>query len=437
MIIHPPELERHAGHTIVFSKIELSRARDHFPEVLWFRVPDRFAQHISLQGDTFLVPGLIAAMRLKEDLEVRGSVSPRLAYHLDEYQHLLHFRLPGILAPVDIHYRDLKPLGASPAAAGTLFSGGVDSFFTLWKHLPKNQPIPEYRITHALFVLGFDIPNRDKVKYQQLFNRYQGVLDQINVALIPLETNLLSVNVPRLKLVRFDGALLIGAAHLLGGLFGKFFIPSSTDYSMGKTWASVSGAEEGKAWISASDALADPFLSADTLSVLHHGSVYPRAEKIKALSDWELAQGHLRVCPTSPFPDGPLNCSRCEKCLRTMIPIYALGKMDRFKTFPRPVRSNWDSLRWARKCNPALGITRGTLGFIREQKPDLVPYVALAFLAGYLRAWSLRLVPKFLRRWLGRFGYFIDPLAQEGVFDDEEVQGIIQRKPRTQPGFDD
>src|SRR5512133_1660 len=165
MIIHEPELLKRDDHTIVYSRIELRHPPANFPEFLWYKFPDKYIKYLSLQSDAFLIPGLLAGMHFQEDIEVRGPVSPRLAYYLAEYQHLLNFRMPKALTPVDIKYSQLKPLQGKPVAVGTTFSGGVDAFFTIWKHIPQNQINSEYQITHALFILGFDILNKEKNSY--------------------------------------------------------------------------------------------------------------------------------------------------------------------------------------------------------------------------------------------------------------------------------
>jgi hypothetical protein len=416
MIIHQPEIVEHNDHTIIYSKVELRRPRENFPDYLWFRVPNQFAQHLSLQSDAFLIPGLLAGMHFQEDIEVRGTVSPRLAYHLSEYQYLLHFRMPNAVSPVNIKYAHLEPLQAKPTAVGSTFSGGVDSFFTLWKHLPQNQPITDYHITHALFILGFDILNNDRDRYHALFSRYQNALKQINIELLPLETNLVSVIIPRMRFAHFYGPVLIGAAHVFGNLFKHFFISSSSDY-----W-------QIKSWTSSSDPTSDPLLSTDTLDIMNYGATHRRVEKIKEISDWKLAQKHLRVCPPNGLDIEILNCSRCEKCVRTMIPIYALGKMKDFSTFEKPFTSNLDGLRWARKFDHSKRFVKEIVPFVRKHKPDLIPWLRVAALAGHLRYWSLKLIPKLVRGWMKRFGFFVDPLVQKYAFENPGVSEFIRSK---------
>ena len=416
MIIHEPEFLKKDDHTIVFSRIEMRHPIVNFPDALWYRVPDRFSQYLSTQSDAFLIPGLLAGMYFQEDIEIRGTVSPRLAYNLNEYQYLLNFRMPKAVTPVEIKYDQLTPLLANTEAVGTTFSGGVDSLFTLWKHLPKNQPYTDYQITHALFILGFDILNADRQKYQSVYSGYSEALKQINVELITLETNLVSLIMPRMRFVHFYGPVLIGAAHVFGKLFNKFLIPSSRDYWQLQTWTS------------SSDPTTDPLLSTESLEIIHHGAAYRRVEKIEAISDWKLSHDYLRVCQSAKPDDRMMNCSRCEKCVRTMIPIYALGKMDKFKTFVKPFTSNRQILWWARKFDPSKSYVDELFLFIRRIKPNLIHWLRAAALLGFIRYTLLKLIPKPIRQRLHRFGYFVDHLAAENAFENPAVSDLIRSK---------
>lgn len=421
MIIHQPELHRHNDDIIAHAKIELRQPQADFPEHLWYKIPERFSQHISLQSDAFLIPGLLAGMYYQEDIEVRGVVSPRLAYQLEEYQYLLNFRMPNIVTPVDIKYTQLQALNEKPEAVGTAFSGGVDSFFTLLNNLPQNQPIPEYQITHALFIHGYDILNKDRSKYQAYYSRFHDALKQIDVELVSMETNLFSFIAPRMKLNLFYGPVLIGSAHVFGNLFRKFFVSSSNDY-----W-------QIKKWTSSSDPTSDPLLSTETMEIIHYGAATRRVEKIEAISNWKPAQENLRVCLPDDMEEIS-NCSRCEKCVRTMIPIYALGKMEKFITFEKPLRSDRESLWWARKFDPSKyfvkessgGFIQETFDFIRKHKPTMIPWLRMAILLGTIRYWCLKLIPRPVKKRLQRFGYFIDPLIQDYAFDNPEVNQFIE-----------
>jgi hypothetical protein len=79
----------------------------------------------------------------------------------------------------------------------------------------------------------------------------------------------------------------------------------------------------------------DPLWSSDRLRVVHHGATHSRVGKMLAIAGHEWVQRHLRVCWENRTPTG--NCSRCDKCLGTMVTIVACGGQDRFRTFDWPL----------------------------------------------------------------------------------------------------
>jgi hypothetical protein len=348
-------------------------------------------------------------MQFGEDIEVRGTVSPKLAYSLDEYQHVLDFRLSPELHPVNIKYHQLRPFTSAPSGVGSTFSGGVDSLFTLWKHLPGQEFIPGYQVTHGLFILGFDTRFQDRGQYDLALHKFHAALSGIGISLISMSTNMVQLILPHLYYPHYYGPVLVGSAHALGGLFKRFYIPSSRDYYQLETWTS------------SSDPLSDPLLSSDHLEIIHHGATHRRVEKVAEISQWDFAQENLRICFNKAYDENGLNCSRCEKCTRTMVPLYALGTLDKFTTFRKPFRKNRDGLWVARKFNPVQGYIPETISFVRQHKPDFLPWLLLATLIGYIRFWMLALIPKPVRKWLNHFGYFVDPLKVENAFEDPSV----------------
>jgi len=416
MIIHHPEKTIQETHTILWARIDLDTKVERFPEFVWYRVPNRYAEYFSLRSDAFLIPALVAAMHFGEDIRVRGTVSPRLAYHLDEYQFIQKFQFPREVHKVAVHYECLAPLKAPPlptlpTGVGVGFSGGVDSFFTLLKHMPENQPSPDYQVTHALFVNGFDMMvQSEKRKYEALTRRFQGALNSINVELVPIETNAARMIFSWLRFNYYYSPTLAGCAMSLAGLFKRFIISNSWDYYQLQTNRHTS------------NPLSDRLLSTETLEYEHFGANYRRVEKVKAISDWQLAQEHLRVCGHS---DQLLNCSRCGKCIRTMLPIYALGKMEHFETFTKPLRSDRDVLRWARKFDPYPEYTLENYAFLRKHKPSLLPWLSLTIGLGYLRNTAILLLPGFIKKWLQRYGHFIDHREEENAFENLEISAAI------------
>lgn len=410
MIIHQPEVVSRDGQTVVFARIELEKPQEGFPEYVWYRVPDRYADCIPIRSDAFLVSGILPGMSFGEKIEVRGPVSPRLVYHLDEYQYLLGVIFPNYLHIVDVKFSQVEEPAAVPRGVGATFSGGVDSLFTLWKHLPGNQKNPEFQITHCLFLHGFDIGHRREEKYRQLFSHFQKSLGEKNIELIPLETNLVSTLIPRIFFRLFYSPILASSAHLLGGLFRIFYIPSSRDY------------HQSKRLTHGSTPLTDHFLSNETLEIIHHGASCSRVSKIEEISAWEVAHRNLRVCTN---PEIIWNCSRCEKCTRTMIPLYALDKLADFDTFDQPFKKDSDILWWARKFNPTYRFIAELFPFAKLNKPRIFPWLLIAAFFGYIRFWLVTYLPNPIKGWLKKYGYYSWRYEEPVSY---EVLGISQSK---------
>jgi hypothetical protein len=97
------------------------------------------------------------------------------------------------------------------------------------------------------------------------------------------------------------------ASVALALAFPKVFIPSSHTYAELFPWGS--------------HPLTDHLWSSDSTRFVHDGAEAQRSEKLLRISRCEVVMSGLRVC----WQDAGYNCGRCEKCLRTMVALRALG----------------------------------------------------------------------------------------------------------------
>ncbi|MCP4140513.1 MAG: hypothetical protein GY755_09520 [Chloroflexi bacterium] len=416
MIIHQPEIIQKDGKVILWSKIELSKKRDHFPNYIWYRIPENYAAHLNTQSDAFLVSSLLAAMHFGEDIQVRGTISPRLAYHLEEYQYLLNFRMPKVLQKISVQYENLAPIKEKPTGVGTTFSGGIDSLYTIWKHLPQNQISTDFQVTHGIFIRGFDILHTENNHYMQLFNQFKKQTATTGIELIELDTNMLSIAHQRMNLSYLYGPFIISTGLALSGLLQRFYVPSSWDYY------TLHHTTHG------SDPLLDGFLSTDSIEIIHHGSTSRRVEKVEELANWEIAQKLLWVCLDAKFKEHSWNCSRCEKCVRTMIPLYTLGVMEKYIQFEKPIQKNWEVIWYARKFNLRSNYLTELFPYLRNHKPELIPWLYLASILGHLRHWAVKNLPKFIKHWLRSYGYFVTSDEAPDAYEIHQITELIQKK---------
>lgn len=196
----------------------------------------------------------------------------------------------------------------------TFFSGGVDSFYTFLKN--KNS------ITHLIFVHGFDVSLKEINLKQQISLIGQKIAIEFNVEYIEIETNARQIMKGFGHWGLHAHGLGLGAvARSLSGNIGKIFIPSSFSK------------DELFPWGSHPDL--DYLMGDDSIEIVHNGINVTRTEKIEYISQFPEALKYLRVCYKNP--NQTYNCCECEKCLRTMTSLYALGKLSKSTSFSEEI----------------------------------------------------------------------------------------------------
>lgn len=265
------------------------------------------------RGSIATAMGLLPAMVLGTPLRVDEPVSARLRDGLEEFQRIQASWFPDAVRAVPLAV-DVEPLEPSAAPrTATFFTGGVDSFFSL---LRQRESIDD-----AVYVDGFDVP----LDHGPMLDRVHDELEAIGGA---LDLRVLSLR----STARAPGTVAadwghIGHGHALGSTalvlgaigFSRVIVPSTASYDTLTPWGS--------------HPLLDPLWSTEATEVVHDGAGFDRGAKIAAISQHDVVREHLRVC-WERFD--ALNCSRCEKCLRTMSLLLAAGSLDRMTTFQPP-----------------------------------------------------------------------------------------------------
>jgi hypothetical protein len=325
MIIHPPEVTQGNGEIKISARVEMSNAIPHFPDRLWFSFPESYQPDLTPRSEAFLLPLLVPAMYYNEEIEVRGRISPRLAANLREFAYIYHraFDLPltGFTAS---GFEAFQP-ATKPEAVMLSFSGGVDSMYSLYMNLPENQPIPQARVTHGLLIQGFndfDIALKDTAYFERVHAKYQKLFDGLGLTLLTGKTNAYDFCKFRVDWDIGHTPTMVAFGYLFSNLVRDFMRASSGGYIEKKIF---------DPWL-----LSNHLLSSETIHVVSHTTTVNRVEKMEALSHWPTAHDHLRVCLAWDKTGVDLNCSKCYKCLDTMILFYILGVYDKFTAFEQP-----------------------------------------------------------------------------------------------------
>jgi hypothetical protein len=77
-----------------------------------------------------------------------------------------------------------------------------------------------------------------------------------------------------------------------------------------------------------------PHFSTDAVRIQGEQDEMYRAEKVALLADWDAGRRLMQPCHYVKIPEqGKINCGRCEKCVRTMLMLIGLGKLQDVSAF--------------------------------------------------------------------------------------------------------
>ena len=385
MIVHTPTKTIEDGRVAIAARFEMQKPIPYLPATLWYRFPESYAGRLNARVDAFAPTALLVAMYAGEDLHVRGVISPKLAYHLHEYREVYHSWNPKLFNRVEIRHEGLEPPTSSGGedAVCTAFSGGVDSFYTLWTHLPQNQPIPEARLTHGLFVHGLDLRLDDEANYQAAAKPYARMFEELGLELIQASTNAYQFSEFRINWTMFHGAPTIGAALLFGSWMRRFYLPSSMLSYL-------------RLFPQGSSPLIDHLLSTEATEIVHHGASVSRYDKLAALTVWPATYHKLRVCSDKGRMEGLTNCSACNKCYRTMALLDLLDALPKYSNFARKMTLG-DFLRWGAlmPLNPDIEIFTRDQAF-RKGRFVVGLWVQVAIILHAIQKFTIDLIRRLL-----------------------------------------
>jgi hypothetical protein len=371
MKIYPPDLVTAQGWTTLTAQVELPSTLPDLPDQIWYAFPEQYGGMVQAHADPFVTALLPFAMFKGEALHVCGSLSTQLAYNLDRYQKILHAWKPDMFQPIELTYERLEQR-RSPSreqAVASLFSGGIDSMYTLGSHLPEHQSIPQYQVSHVIFMDRFDLNPYGESGRLRTAAAFESLLNPRGIQVIAGRSNLRDLvekmSKREMQLYRFltTGSFLASIGQVLSAGVKRLLIPST--YTFLRTLPV------------GSDMRLDQLLGTERLEIIHHGVTRLRAQKLESIGAWSLSHDHLRVCWWGA--DGVQNCCECPKCIRTMITLRILGTESSFNTFSKPL-----PIRHIHRA-----VTTGGYRFMRENYQLALERRRwrMAALSGYLAIW--------------------------------------------------
>lgn len=297
-----PALRREAGTSVIEADV--------LDLPLWLRSRDAQLEPLGeVFGSALLLPALGAPRRLR----LATPVSAQWMENVERVLALVSrwWGYPRLL-PDARAVRRAPPTAA--ARSGLFFGGGVDALHTLITRRSELDAL--------VFVQGFDIRLDDERRAAAAEASVRAVAAEAGVEPLVVATNLRTHPAHgQSNWERSHGGALAAVGHALSDKLRTVLVSSSNPRSAPAPW--------GTHWD------LDPLWSSERLEFVHHGEGLWRSEKLRAIAGDPLAQRHLRVCWEHLVP-GRLNCSRCEKCVRTMLTLSQEGRLGDFEVFDPP-----------------------------------------------------------------------------------------------------
>lgn len=285
-----------------------------------------FTADISCNPHAFLVGCLIPAMHFGERrIVLEQEVCPGLKEGLETIMSLMKEWSAGQLLPLSLEMKTSSSVqyAEKQRHAGLFLSGGIDSLAAL-RAITLNYPsMHPGAVKDCLFVHGFDIGGvvQRGMKYH-VFERAKAAMTRVakdaNINLIPIYTNIRHLCDEReLWLEKFFGAVLASVAHAFASRLELVYIASSFDIP--------------NLTPCGSHPMLDPEYSSFDMRIRLRDLSLSRMDKLRIVAGWDVALNNIRVCLANV--QHRMNCGKCEKCVRTMLGLLAIGALDKTEAF--------------------------------------------------------------------------------------------------------
>ena len=315
IIIGKPQVKSDASTATLFTNITI----DGDCKEVWFRVDKKYEGYLCYErGDAFVIAVLNYAMRNHHDIVSEAPLTEDLYYNINKYlvdaisQYNTDFYRPQITAEVAS-----EPLPCA-GAVGTGISCGVDSLHAL--ACQTAMKFKRHNITHLTFnnVGSHGEGEHAEILYHARLERPKQFATEYGFEFVASDSNL--QNVVEQNHFKSHTYSSMFAVYCLQKLYSVYYYASGgykyEDFTLIDSPAICCGSYE---------MLSLPLLSTHSLRIYSEGEGMSRMTKLKSVVKYAPSYKYLNVC----LKEGD-NCGKCEKCVRTLLGLDALGSLDKY-----------------------------------------------------------------------------------------------------------
>lgn len=320
--IKKPFIKHEGEYVSLKCKIIIQHPTSEIQEkVIFFKVKNEYAPYLTYErSDAYIIGLLRYAMSNKHDIQCEAPVSETLLFNLDT------FFIDSLVSNSKNLYRtkiyadvasDVLPNGG---AVGTGASMGIDSFHSIINH--SKSHFPQHDITHLSFHnVGASYGSGSSIYKERLHNA-EMFCKEYNYKLVVSDSNIQDVIWQDHYLTHHYTSGF--AIFCLQKLWKVYYYASSSPYSE-FTLRNNDLYAPGRY-----ELLTVYAFSTDTLKIYSEGATKNRLEKTLLVANSSLSYKYLNVCMIQGY-----NCGECEKCIRTMAMLDAIGSLKNYSSvFP-------------------------------------------------------------------------------------------------------
>ena len=291
---------------------------------LWFEATGAASEDLEPAPEAFVTACYLDAVRHGERrVHVEGRLCPRLAQALTTALALLDSWSGGARASLAIEASNglRARLPRRPERSAFFLTGGVDSLHLLGTNRAFYPPGHPAAFTEAISLFGHVCAESEVSPWnERVTPALEAAAAESGAGLVAVRTNLwrLARDLPLIVHESLSSALA-AAAHLFPRRWSRVSLASGRDVT--------------REIPRGTHPLLDPLYGSSAVEIRHDPCALTRLDRLRALARFCPGLESLVVCMA--YPDGAhLNCGRCEKCVRTMTQLLAIGELDRARHFP-------------------------------------------------------------------------------------------------------
>ena len=303
-----------------FAILEAYLSIDDKREKVWFKVDKKYEQYLCYErSDAYLIAVLNFAMTNGHDIECEAPVSEDLYYNIEKYlinalaEYNPNFYRTKIIAPVS---SDTLPCAG---AVGTGISCGVDSLHVLASQ--TELKFKRHNVTHLTFnnVGSHGEGEHARALFKARSKRPKQFAEEYGFEFVLGDSNLMDVVKQNHFYTHTYSSMF--AVYCLQKLYSVYYYASSGHkyYEFNLKFAKNRGC-------GSYEMLSLPIFSTHNLRIYSEGEGMGRLSKLKDVVKYEPSYKYLNVCLTESD-----NCGKCEKCIRTLLGLNALGRLDDYR----------------------------------------------------------------------------------------------------------